>query len=134
MCWGEGMCSISISICPSSGWSDPFGLCSAPGQDAELLCSSHPLLPLVAFLLACKLFSGVAEVPVGAARQRVHPFHGTYINLVAGIETGAINHCAAVLAAQPLEQPLQLFPQWGTPSPMSSGRQSHPHCCLFWSW
>lgn len=64
------------------------------------------------------------------------PLHGTYINLAAGTETGAIHHCAAVLAAQPLEQPLQLFPQWSSPQPhfSTSRRQSHPHCCLFRSW
>lgn len=83
------------------------------------------LFPLVAFLLAYRLFNGVVQVPAGAARQRVQPLHGTHINLAAGTGTGAIHHCAAVLAAQPLEQPLQLFPQQGTrslTSPSQAGR------------
>lgn len=50
---------------------------------------------------------------------------GTNINLAAGTGTSTIHHCMAVSAALPLEQPLQLFPHWGSPWPPFpvSGRQ-----------
>lgn len=126
--WGhQGTICLLDDLIPL-GSAQHLGRTAAPGR---LLCSSHPALSLSSFSSSVLMpvgciqwdFKGACnvEMPVQPGREccwaQTLPLRGTNINLLAGTGTRAINHCAAVSAAWPLEWPLQLFPHWGSPWP-----------------